>query len=108
MNTCSYDCCLSTVEANDVNQITQLLKIISEPNRLRILCVLQNNQEHCVCEFEQHLKDVSQSLLSHHLADLRKAGLVSSQKRGLRVYYRLTSFGLNITNKVLSLKNKET
>lgn len=52
------------------------------------------------------MKDVSQSLLSHHLADLRDAGLVESEKRGLRVYYRLTKLGSDTTNKVLSLKSK--
>lgn len=56
-----------------------------------------------MCEFSEHMKDVSQSLLSHHLADLRGAGLVGSEKRGLKVYYSLTEKGTEVTNTVLSL-----
>jgi DNA-binding transcriptional ArsR family regulator len=43
--------------------------------------------------------DMSQSLISHHLADLKNAGLAMDRKKGQRVYYRLTKSG----NKVMSL-----
>lgn len=52
------------------------------------------------------MKDVSQSLLSHHLADLREAGLVESEKRGLRAYYKLTKLGAETTDTVMSLTTK--
>lgn len=106
MNMHSYTCCTSSSVSTDITSLASVLKTISEPNRLRILCLLQNSEEHCVCEFSKHMKDVSQSLLSHHLADLRDAELVESEKRGLRVYYRLTKKGVGITNKVLSLTAK--
>ena len=94
MNMRSYNCCTtSTATSANIEDIAKTLKLLGEPNRLRILCVLQANKEHCVCEFEDHLPDLSQSLLSHHLADLRDAGLVVPEKRGLRVYYRLTTYG---------------
>lgn len=107
MNMHSYTCCTPSAVSANVSSLASMLKTISEPNRLRILCILNNDEEHCVCEFSEHMKDVSQSLLSHHLADLRGAGLVESEKRGLRVYYRLTETGADITNKVLSLTTKE-
>jgi DNA-binding transcriptional ArsR family regulator len=50
------------------------------------------------------MKDVSQSLLSHHLADLRAADMVVSEKRGLKVYYKLTEQGMKITNRVLAIQ----
>lgn len=99
----SYSCCENTTRSIDVSSLAPLLKVVGEPNRLRILCILQNSEEHCVCEFSDHMHDVSQSLLSHHLADLREAGLVTSEKRGLKVYYRLTDFGNTVTNTILSL-----
>lgn len=40
--------------------------------------------------------DMSQSLISHHLADLKNAGLVVDDKKGQRVYYRLTKLGKRI------------
>jgi len=50
--------------------------------------------------------DMSQSLISHHLKDLKEAGLVTDEKRGLRVYYSLTDKGKRITNLLLSFPQK--
>ena len=101
----SYNCCKpSVINSKNIEETAKLLKLLSEPNRLRILCVLSNNEEHCVCEFEDHLPDISQSLLSHHLADLKEAELVVSEKRGQRVYYTITESGNNITNHIFNLK----
>lgn len=104
MNMNSYSCCATAPVGTDIASLASLLKTISEPNRLRILYALQNGEEHCVCEFSDHMKDVSQSLLSHHLADLRAADMVVSEKRGLKVYYKLTEQGMKITNRVLALQ----
>ena len=105
MNMRSYNCCKpSLVDSNMIEETAKLLKLLSEPNRLRILCVLGKGEEHCVCEFEDHLPDISQSLLSHHLADLKEAELVVSEKRGQRVYYTITEIGNNITNHIFNLK----
>lgn len=103
MNMHSYSCCSPSAVSADISSLAGILKMISEPNRLRILCLLQNGQAHCVCEFSEHMKDVSQSLLSHHLADLRGAELVINEKRGLKVYYSLTEKGAAVTRTVLSL-----
>jgi len=103
----SYTCCGDTPLSADVASLATTLKIISEPNRLRILCLLQNGEEYCVCELTEHLGDISQSLLSHHIADLREAGLIVGEKRGLRVYYKLTETGITVTKTVLSLTKKE-
>lgn len=84
-----------------------MLKILAEPNRLRILCVLNNENEHCVCEFKDHMPDVSQSLLSHHLADLKETGLVYSDKRGQRVYYTLSESGKHTMKHVLKLTKED-
>jgi DNA-binding transcriptional ArsR family regulator len=103
MNMRSYNCCQAPDASTDISSLAALLKIISEPTRLRILCILNNDEEHCVCEFSEHIQEASQSLLSHHLADLRDAGLVTSEKRGLKVYYRLTERGSSAAETVLSL-----
>ena len=108
MNMRSYNCCKpSLVDSNIIEETAKLLKLLSEPNRLRILCVLGNGEEHCVCEFESHLPDISQSLLSHHLADLKDAGLVVSEKKGQRVYYTITDDGATITKQIFNLKKEK-
>lgn len=63
---------------------------------MKLLCILRRG-EHCVCELMDHV-DLSQSLVSHHLKDLKEIGVVIDEKRGLRVYYSLTDKGIHITN----------
>ena len=95
MNMGSYNCCNSDKsEFKRITSLSSLLKIVAEENRLKLLCVLKN-EEHCVCEIMEHL-DMTQSLISHHLADLKTTGLVIDEKRGQKVYYRLTKFGSKI------------
>lgn len=109
MNMRSYKCCNPPVAtASSIDNRAKLLKLLGEPNRLRIMCVLNNGSEHCVCEFDDHMPDVSQSLLSHHLADLKEAGLVVSEKRGQRVYYQLTPYGENAIRHVLNIHKEDT
>lgn len=64
---------------------SELLKALADPNRLRILHLLEGRTL-CVCDLEEIL-GLNQSNLSRHLAKLRQAGLVSATKRGLFMYY---------------------
>lgn len=97
MNMSSYSCC-STVneQSKHVSSISEVLRLVSEESRLKLLCILKQGK-HCVCEFMKHV-DLSQSLISHHLRDLKDAGIVLDEKRGLRVYYSLTEKGKHITD----------
>jgi len=47
---------------------------------------------------------LSQSLISHHLRDLKEAGVVEDKKQGLYVYYSLTKKGKEITNLLFQIK----
>jgi ArsR family transcriptional regulator len=42
----------------------------------------------CICDFTAGL-GLSQPTISHHMAKLKEAGLVESEKEGIWVYYRL-------------------
>jgi len=98
MNMGSYNCCEpDKSEFRKIVSLASLLKIVAEKSRLKVLCVLKQN-EHCVCQIIEHV-DMSQSLISHHLADLKNTGLVVDKKKGQRVYYKLTKLG----NKLMSL-----
>ena len=65
--------------------IEEILKALADPNRIRILNLL-HNETLCVCDIESVL-GLNQSNLSRHLAKLRQAGLVQSEKRGLFSHY---------------------
>lgn len=70
-------------------QMAALLKACADQTRLRLLHLLAQEGEVCVC----HLVDVlgtNQPKVSRHLAYLKRAGLVSDRKDGLWVHYRLT------------------
>lgn len=66
-----------------------LLKAIADPHRLTILATLARaDDEICVCEFTEGLP-LNQPTVSHHLRILREACLVTCERRGTWVYYRL-------------------
>ncbi|PIZ65456.1 transcriptional regulator [Candidatus Roizmanbacteria bacterium CG_4_10_14_0_2_um_filter_36_9] len=102
----SYKCCaVSTQESQNISAFASILKIVSEESRLKLLCILREG-EHCVCEIMEHV-DLSQSLISHHLKDLKETGVVTNEKRGLRVYYSLTPKGIAITNLLFTIPRIE-
>ena len=68
---------------------SQLFKALSDTTRLRCLSLLVNEEELCVCELT-HALALPQPKISHHLAALRKAELVTDRKRGLWIYYRIS------------------
>ena len=106
MNMSSYKCCSTDgSKSKIVGGLSDLLKLVSDNSRLQILCILQK-EEHCVCELMEET-NLSQSLISHHLADLRKAQIIVDEKRGQRVYYSLTKKGKEITNLLFEIRRKE-
>lgn len=94
-------CCKAKKIKFDLRQTVNFLKIISEENRLKILCLLRGN-ERCVCEIWQCLK-LPQNLVSHHLKTLKDFNLLTSKKVGLKVFYKLNKGAIK---KYLKLLNK--
>ncbi|MGC2131328.1 MAG: metalloregulator ArsR/SmtB family transcription factor [Candidatus Aquilonibacter sp.] len=75
--------------ASDLTDQVALLKAIADPYRLRILGTLARaTDEVCVCDFTEDLP-LNQPTVSHHLRILREARLVTCERRGTWVYYRL-------------------
>ena len=66
---------------------TNVFKALSDPNRIRIVKMLEQ-RELCVCEVREIL-DLSNSTVSKHLSILRDAGLITDSKDGKWVNYRL-------------------
>ncbi|MGA4439488.1 ArsR/SmtB family transcription factor [Psychrobacter pocilloporae] len=70
-------------------QASQLLKSLSHPDRLLLLCQLTQG-EYCVGELEG-LVGVGQPSLSQQLGILRKDELVATRREGKQIYYRIAS-----------------
>lgn len=83
------------IMTNSMNEIlehsapaSELLKLISNQQRLMILCLLHENKM-SVGELNEHLPSLSQSALSQHLAQLRKAKLVKNERQSQTIIYSL-------------------
>ncbi|WP_407074407.1 ArsR/SmtB family transcription factor [Psychrobacter sp. CAL346-MNA-CIBAN-0220] len=70
-------------------QASQLLKSLSHPDRLLLLCQLTQG-EYCVGELES-LVGVGQPSLSQQLGILRKDQLVNTRREGKQIYYSIAS-----------------
>lgn len=65
-----------------------LFSALSNEIRLRCLVLLQLEGELCVCELT-HALELSQPMISRHLALLRSSGLVTDRRSGQWIYYQL-------------------
>jgi len=83
----NFDCCKIKKLKNSLGRTAEFLKVIAEPNRLKILCILRK-QEMCVCDIWQYL-DLPQNLVSHHLKILKDFKLVKFRKEGTKVIYSI-------------------
>jgi len=71
-----------------MREFTKVMKALSDPNRVKIIKLLQRRVL-CVCEIKEAL-GLAQSSASKHLKILEEAGLITYSKDGLWVNYRLT------------------
>jgi ArsR family transcriptional regulator len=69
--------------------IAELMQAMADVNRLRILNLLLQTKEICVCDIERVLA-VPQARVSRHLNILRNSGWVAARRDGRWMHYRLT------------------
>ena len=74
---------------SNAGQAAELLKAMSNENRLIILCHL-GEKELSVSELNQYI-DLSQSSLSQHLARLRNDGLVKTRRESQTIFYSIAN-----------------
>ena len=91
--------------------IVKTLRVLADPNRLRILLLLRA-EELTVAELQEILA-MGQSTISTHLAQLRQAGLVEDRRTGKNSLYRLAAAPANapdhqILGEILSHAQKQT
>jgi ArsR family transcriptional regulator len=81
------------------NEALGLFRTLSDPTRLRLLNLLDCG-ETCVCELTGTLRIV-QPMVSRHLAQLKRAGLVEAQRQGKWIHYRWAEHGNPLVRHVL-------
>lgn len=71
------------------DDLAGVYKALGDPTRVQMLHILAAATEPvCVCDFTAAF-DLGQPTISHHLAKLREAGIVTSFKRGIWAFYQL-------------------
>ncbi len=71
-----------------IEKVAAMLKAIAHPTRLAVLQLLDTNGAMSVNELMA--KTIcEQSLLSHHLANMRGAGLLRCDRKGQKIYYSI-------------------
>lgn len=76
------------MRAEDCMRVSDFIKALTNPLRLRILCVLQGN-EHTVTEIV-HMTEAKQANVSIQLGILRSRGIVTPRRCENNVYYSIT------------------
>lgn len=75
------------LEINQVAIASEVLKLVSDPTRLKICWTLLHN-EHSVNELAKHI-NAQPAAVSQHLAKLRIAGLVKVSREGNKMIYAI-------------------
>lgn len=76
-------------------------KGLADPTRLTLAVALAEGGELCVCDLAWVL-DRAENLVSHHLRQLRSAGLATSRRDGKMVMYSLTERGRELVEVALA------
>lgn len=76
------------VDQKKMERAAYVLKAVAHPVRISIIDLLDQSERLTVTELQQVL-GIEQSLLSHHLTNMRDKGLLSTQRDGKNVYYSL-------------------
>ncbi|MEV6104217.1 metalloregulator ArsR/SmtB family transcription factor [Streptomyces sp. NPDC051940] len=75
--------------AEEAERTARMFKALADPVRLRLFSAVASHEggEACVCDISD--VGVSQPTVSHHLKKLKEAGLLTSERRGTWVFYRV-------------------
>ena len=72
-----------------MKNLATIVKSLEDETRLRIMALLLDADELCVCDFMAMLQ-LPQSTVSRHLSHLKKAGWLSDRRSGVWIRYSLS------------------
>jgi ArsR family transcriptional regulator len=83
-------------------ELARMFKVVGDPVRLRLLSLIASHTdgEACVCDLTDAF-DLTSPTISHHLKVLREAGLITGERRGTWIYYRIQPDTLDRLSAVL-------
>ena len=97
-------CCFSVVESplssKEADRLARVFAALADPVRLRLLSLVAARTEVCSCDLEAPLAR-SQPTVSHHTKLLAEAGLITGEKRGRWVWWKVESSRLEEIRRAL-------
>ena len=81
----------------EAERLAGALKVLSDPARLRLLSLIaaKGDEGACCCDLADPL-GITQPTVSHHLKVLHGAGLLSKERDGVWMCYRVVPEGLHV------------
>lgn len=91
--------CMSTLDTMEGNfeKMSKLLSIAGNQVRLKILFLLNMEQELCPCDIADIL-EMSVPAISQHIRKIKDAGIITSRREGQTLYYSLNEDETDILN----------
>jgi DNA-binding transcriptional ArsR family regulator len=89
------------LRVSEAEPLAAAAQALGDPTRLILAAALRDGDELCVCDLAW-VTERSQKLVSHHLRQLRAAGLVHSRRDGKMVMYSLSESGRALLDAVQS------
>lgn len=79
----------SIISKDKLESVAFVLKTIGHPTRLAIIQLLKTEIRLSVNDICQGLGGIDQSLVSHHLSNMKFKGILDSSREGRNIYYTL-------------------
>jgi ArsR family transcriptional regulator, arsenate/arsenite/antimonite-responsive transcriptional repressor len=98
-------CCMPNSPAfadEAAESLALMFKALADPARVKIMSMLLNADELCGCDLATGIGRTA-ATASHHLKLLREAGLVTGEKRGTWIFYRVVPARLSAIGDALRL-----
>ena len=95
--------CQATIENlnNGFQQMTKLLSIAGNNVRLKILFLLNMENELCPCDIADIL-EMSVPAISQHIRKIKDAGFIASRREGQTLYYSLVKSETQVLDNILT------
>lgn len=95
------DCKKYCKECVKIKEISNLLRVLGEPNRLRVVCYLLEGSK-SAGDIGKSL-DIPHNLVSFHLKSLFEKGFLTRKKKGSRIYYSIKPSRRDVIESVIGL-----
>jgi len=93
--------------SEEIEKAAQVLNLVGNETRLKILLLIKNEQKVCVCDLSDIL-GISISAVSQQLRKLKDTHLLKSEKEGQTIYYNIHPDSQEILEHIFEIFNHKS